>query len=386
MADYTPFPLSPWYERPDVSTPARSHKVMAAGPNGNGGVESKMLSVEQVLSLINANDMKPFADPRTARVAKSIDYAATVDDNRKIIAFTVAGKTLTLPRASFALAASDGFMIVVSAEAGAVTVARSGTDTIIGATSITINQGEVAQFFLDSSSAGWRAAIASAYATNAKLDSPNVFSKRQHLAKGSNIASGTALVLPDNGNFFDVTGTATITSISTVTQAGTRVMLRALGAWTLQHNAASLILPRAANLTVAAGDVLELVSLGGGNYLLTSVTRADGTALVASSDVAAFANLNLAATPIIRAAKNVSSITKNASGDWRANYTTALVDGFSSPVLCAPPSNGRQPFLFDGNFNSGNADITASGFRFAYGAISTGALIDVPLLTFIVCR
>lgn len=289
MADYTPFPLSPWYERPSVAVPSRSHKLMAAGPNGSGGVASELLSVEQIYSLMSANDIKPFADPATKRSSKAISYTATVDDNGKIIAFTATGLTLTLPRASFAIAAADGFGFIVSAEGGTLTITRSNTDTILGATSITLNQGETAFIFPNAAGTGWRAAIAATYNTIARLDAANVFTQRQHWAKGTNIASAASLALPTNGNFFDVTGTATVTAISTVTQAGTRVLLRAIGAWTLQHNATSLILPRGANITLAVGDIIEVVSLGSGNYLLASINKADGTALVTPAQAVSLA-------------------------------------------------------------------------------------------------
>jgi hypothetical protein len=45
--------------------------------------------------------------------------------------------------------------------------------------------------------------------------------------------------------------------------------LRFSGALTLTYNATSLILPGAANITTAAGDTLEAVSLGSGNWVVT---------------------------------------------------------------------------------------------------------------------
>lgn len=284
MADYTPFPLSPWYDRPNVLTPARAHKMMAAGPNGSGGVASEMLSVDQIFSLMAANDVKPFADPLTKREGKTANYTATVDDNGKILAFTATDRTLTMPLAATAAAAADGYMLVVSAQVGALTIARSGTtDTIVGATSITLNQGETAILFLDAAGTGWRASISPPYNTVARTDLANVFTQRQHWAKGTTIASAASIALPSNGNFFDVSGTTTVTAISTVTQAGTRILLRATGAFTLQHNATSMILPRATNITFAVGDVVELISLGSGNYLLMSISKADGTALAGAA-------------------------------------------------------------------------------------------------------
>lgn len=141
MADYTPFPLTAWYERPGVAVPSRAHRMMSAGPNGFGGVVTEMLSVEQILAQIDANDVRPFADPRAGRSAKAVDYTATVDDNGKTIALTASGKSLDAATSRVrAAAASEAFELMVSAEAGPVTIIRSGTNTILDVPSIVLNQ------------------------------------------------------------------------------------------------------------------------------------------------------------------------------------------------------------------------------------------------------
>lgn len=72
-----------------------------------------------------------------------------------------------------------------------------------------------------------------------------------------------------------ITGTTTITGLGTVT-AGTQRSVRFAAALTLTHNATSLILPGAANITTAANDTAEFVSLGSGNWLCVSYKRASG--------------------------------------------------------------------------------------------------------------
>ncbi len=64
-----------------------------------------------------------------------------------------------------------------------------------------------------------------------------------------------------------VSGTASITSLGTIA-AGAIRYLRATGAFTLTHNATSLIL-QGANITAAVGDVFRFESLGAGNWRLT---------------------------------------------------------------------------------------------------------------------
>jgi hypothetical protein len=70
-----------------------------------------------------------------------------------------------------------------------------------------------------------------------------------------------------------ITGTTTITSFGTAANGVTR-QLRFAAALTLTHNATSLQLPGLANITTAAGDTATAVSLGSGNWIITSYTRA----------------------------------------------------------------------------------------------------------------
>lgn len=102
-------------------------------------------------------------------------------------------------------------------------------------------------------------------------------------AAGADIASAaTTDIGAATGNYVNVTGTTTITALGTV-QAGTRRIVRFAGALTLTHNATSLILPTGANITTAANDVAQFVSLGSGNWRCAGYMRADGTALNVAS-------------------------------------------------------------------------------------------------------
>ncbi len=81
-----------------------------------------------------------------------------------------------------------------------------------------------------------------------------------------------------------ITGTTTITGFGTVA-AGTKREGRFTGVLTLTHNATSLIVPGAANITTAAGDRFQAYSLGSGNWVVTVYTKADGTAVVGGGGV-----------------------------------------------------------------------------------------------------
>lgn len=104
-------------------------------------------------------------------------------------------------------------------------------------------------------------------------------SKQIRWSKGSDVASANGLTLGDDGNYFDITGTTSITSI--VTKAiGTVVVLHFDGILALTHNATDLILPGGANITTASGDEATFVEYATGDWRCTSYTKASGVSVV----------------------------------------------------------------------------------------------------------
>jgi hypothetical protein len=101
--------------------------------------------------------------------------------------------------------------------------------------------------------------------------------------KGSDVASASAISLGEGG-YFHITGTTTITDIDWATaKNGREACLIFDGALTLTHNATTLKLPGAANITTAAGDRAYFRQDSSDNVICTAYTRADGTALVVSA-------------------------------------------------------------------------------------------------------
>tara|TARA_R100000315_G_C5235736_1_gene147994 strand:- start:7174 stop:8385 length:1212 start_codon:yes stop_codon:yes gene_type:complete len=98
--------------------------------------------------------------------------------------------------------------------------------------------------------------------------------------KGSDFASGSPTV-PTDGNYFDVTGTTTITAFTVA--ANRHFFCQFDGALQLTHNATDLDLPGEANITTAAGDVAEFFSTASNDVQCVNYTKADGTAVVASA-------------------------------------------------------------------------------------------------------
>jgi hypothetical protein len=209
-------------------------------------------------------------------------------------------------------------------------------------------------------------------------------------AKGADIASATTTDIgAATGNYVDVTGTTTITGLGTV-QAGTKRTVRFTGALLLTYNATSLILPGAANITTAAGDVADFVSLGSGNWRCTAYTPIAGVVgalLTTQGDIAyrdssaparlaagrsgkVLATAGAAANPswtaagalafvrfvgstgtIVGTAFNVSSVTRNGTGDYTVNFSPALPSANYTYVAtgAVPPANSLCNMTVDGN-------------------------------------
>lgn len=100
---------------------------------------------------------------------------------------------------------------------------------------------------------------------------------------GGDINNGATITLTEGGRFNLITSTTTITAFAFATdKAGRLAVVRFNTARTLTHNATSLILPGAANITTAVGDHAFVQSRGGGNFTVISYTKADGTSVVST--------------------------------------------------------------------------------------------------------
>lgn len=101
--------------------------------------------------------------------------------------------------------------------------------------------------------------------------------------KGSDIASaGTLNFDASAGDLVDVTGTTTVTAITL--SEGRKMWVRFTGILTLTHGA-SLVLPTAASITTAAGDVACFRGYSGGVVRCLAYQRASGAALAGSGGI-----------------------------------------------------------------------------------------------------
>lgn len=153
--------------------------------------------------------------------------------------------------------------------------------------------------------------------------------------RGSDIASASTLSLPAaGGGVFTVTGTTTVTGISTA-QGGRCVKLRFAGSLTLTHNATSFILPGAANITTSAGDVAEFINdaatdASGSNWRCFNYQFANGAPLQTSapnSQTATYTATDADRGKLIRFSGLVSDVTLNLpAAAGRAGFVLYVVN------------------------------------------------------------
>jgi len=101
--------------------------------------------------------------------------------------------------------------------------------------------------------------------------------------KGADIASASALVLGSDGNYFDVTGTTTINSIS-AKPIGTIIVLQFDAALVVQDSAVALILENDVTYGAEPGDTLGLICYDGTNW--REIFRTDPSRVRSSSNIA----------------------------------------------------------------------------------------------------
>lgn len=131
-------------------------------------------------------------------------------------------------------------------------------------------------------------------------------------------------------NTINISGTTTITAFDSIAAGAVRRVVFQ-GALTLTHNGTSLILPTSANITTAAGDAAEFVSLGSGNWRCFNYQRTDGTTpALGPANSPTFTALTLSNGQIVFPATQVPSANSNTLDDYEEGTWTPVLT-FATP-------------------------------------------------------
>lgn len=245
-------------------TASNNTDVGGIGIQGTNAVSNFDDALRTVMAQLRAG-----VDGEVAYITKSANYTAVANDNNAFLRFSAAS-TLSLTAAA---TLGVNWHVLVQADGGDVIIDPNGAETINGSATITIPDG--------------LSTLVICNGTNfiATKNYSVISSKLSALQPYVSIASATTTDLSTTTSVnVTVTGTTTITSFGTVA-AGTFRRLVFSGSLTLTHNATSLILPQGASVVTQAGDSLEAVSLGSGNWRVTSYQKAGLPITSATSQV-----------------------------------------------------------------------------------------------------
>ncbi|MGQ7956524.1 DUF2793 domain-containing protein [Pseudomonas sp. SP16.1] len=177
-------------------------------------------------------------------------------------------------------------------------------------------------------------------------------------------SASTTNIGAEAANTINISGTTTITSFGTIASGAVRRLVFQ-GALTLTHNATSLILPTGANITTAAGDSAEFVSLGSGNWRCTDYLRASGEPLAGGGGGSGLTHLTEAKnTSAPNATVPVVSLSVTIT---ETNGDVAFVPKGTGALMAAMPTgtasggNKRGTHATDWQTNRSSATQVASG-------------------------
>jgi hypothetical protein len=180
---------------------------------------------------------------------------------------------------------------------------------------------------------------------------------RQDLAhKGADIASATTTDLGAVvGLMHDITGTTTITGFGTVS-AGIWKLVKFEGALTLTHNATSLILPNAANITTADGDTALAFSEGSGNWRIHSYAgkNAYHSTLTTSGAATVGGNLVVSGTGRVDGILGGDGTDLSLGGSTATEQVRVTHTASATRYITMTGSNGANPALA---VSAGSLDI-----------------------------
>lgn len=94
---------------------------------------------------------------------------------------------------------------------------------------------------------------------------------------GSTVASAATIAVPDDENYFIVSGTTTISAISGKS-AGCIVTVRFTGNLTITHNATTLRCPGGGDIAIVAGDIVTFHEYSSGNWEIVGITNTESNA------------------------------------------------------------------------------------------------------------
>lgn len=188
----------------------------------------------------------------------------------------------------------------------------------------------------------------------------NLTMSAKHVAFATTAVSSGTPDFATSGNVVTLSSTATANTLGTV-QAGFIGVIYYGVAITITHNATSRILPTAANITTAVGDVEIVLSLGSGNFRTIHYMRASGEALVGTA--ASTAQMAAASSNAVFATPGRIHYAPSAAKAWcvfdASSGTPTIGDDYGVATV-GDDGPGRHQVNLDTAFASTNYTVVGS--------------------------
>ena len=172
------------------------------------------------------------------------------------------------------------------------------------------------------------------------------FGAEEDIASAGTTDLGTA-----TSKVLRITGTTTITAFGAAADVEAPIyLIRFGGDLTLTHNAASLILPGAANIAAKAGDAALLQYLGAGNWKVLQYTKADGKAVNQSfrGDYPQTTITDAGYTVLPADASKMFALeAATAAVELKLADPAGIYNGFSVLVRCTDDTEGVTVVAYD---------------------------------------
>ena len=248
-----------------------------------------------------------FASNHPVQAAKITAYTVVATDHNTLLQVNATASAVTVTLLA-AATAGDGFRV------GVKRLSATNTVTVDGNSSETID-GSITSSLSTLNQVQWYACDGSNWQVEADCKSSNV-------AKGADIASSNTMVIGTDGNYFDITGTTTINTMTVATNR--HFFLHFNAALQLTHNSTNLDLPSEANITTAAGDVAEFFSRATANQVqCVNYTKANGEAVVGGAGGLADAGGNIVGVENAQTTSGNFTVTNNMNLVTGSPFTIA---------------------------------------------------------------
>lgn len=280
-----------------------------------------------------SNDTDPPASPY-----RTIDNLSGINDITSAVTEWIAGPTPTFVSGSQFTLSGDQTATFTKSRRLKFTVTAGTTYGAISSVSFAANTTTVNVAFASGALDSGLSAVSYSIIdpSNPSVDAEYADKQASSVASSGN---GTTNIWGVAGNSLHITGTNTINNFSTAPYTGAIRELVFDGALSLNHNATSLIMPGAANITTAVGDTARVYADGASTRVLGFTRAAFSPAVLSPVTNALSADVALST---VAAYFDGPSLSTGTTGTWWVSGQVVVTDTAAAFTALAKLTDGTN--------------------------------------------